>query len=64
MGHAISFPCASVAGQREDRGLSKEVHSGCVLVEIREDGSERLARMQLLRRLRVLGIHVHDEVRV
>ena len=43
MGHAISFPCASVAGQLEDRGLSKEVHSGCVLVEIREDGSERLA---------------------
>jgi len=26
--------------------------------------SERLARVQLLRGLRILGIHVHDEVRI
>jgi hypothetical protein len=38
MGHAISFPCASIAGQREDRRLSKEVHGGSVLVQIGADG--------------------------
>ena len=40
------------------------MHGGGVRVQIREDWSERLARVQLLRRLRILGVHVHDEVRI
>src|SRR6266852_2097989 len=40
------------------------MHGGGVLVQIREDWSERLARVQLLRRLRILGVHVHNEVRI
>jgi hypothetical protein len=38
--------------------------SGVVLVQPGEDGRERLARMQFLRGLRILGVHVHDEVGV
>src|SRR5580700_4730759 len=48
MRHAISFPSASVIGQREDRGLSKKVHGGDVLVQIREDWSQSLTGVQLL----------------
>src|ERR1700745_1013225 len=48
MGHAISFPCASIAGQREDRRLSKDVHGGGILVQVCEHRSECLARVHLL----------------
>src|SRR6201988_748886 len=64
MRHAITFACASIVGQREVRGLSKEVHGRGVLVQICKNGSECLARAQLLRELRILGVHVHDEVRI
>jgi hypothetical protein len=40
------------------------VHCGSILVQIREYWSERLARVQFLRRLRVLGVHVHHKVSV
>src|SRR5246500_3369375 len=39
MRHAISFPCASIAGEREDRRLSKKVHGGSVLVQIGKTGA-------------------------
>jgi hypothetical protein len=42
MGHAISFPCASIAGQREDRRLSKEVHGGGILVRVCKHRPARL----------------------
>ncbi len=48
MGHAIRFPRASVAGQREDRRLPEEVHGRGVLVQVGEHGSKRFARVQLL----------------
>ena len=38
------------------------MHRGGVPVQIVEDGSERLAGVKLLRRLRILGVHVDDEV--
>jgi hypothetical protein len=56
MGHAISLTSASVAGQREDRRLSHEVHSSYVLVQIREHWTER--------RLTTRGRYVLDLVRV
>jgi hypothetical protein len=40
------------------------VHGGGVLVQVREDRSERLARMQILRGRWIFGIHVHYEVGV
>src|SRR6266550_3636098 len=40
------------------------MHGGGVLVQSCKNWSERLARVQLLRRLRILGVHVHDEVRI
>jgi hypothetical protein len=46
MGHAIGFSGASVAGQCQDRRLSKEVHGRGVLIEVGEDRNESLARMQ------------------
>jgi hypothetical protein len=64
MRHAVSFTRASVASQSEDRGLSKEVHRGGILVQICEDWGERLAGVQFLRRLGISGIHVHNEMRV
>src|SRR4029077_13361992 len=54
----------SFVGQREDRGLPKEVHGRRILGQICKDWSERLARVHLLRRFRILGVHVHDEVRI
>src|ERR1700728_3833401 len=48
MRHAISFPSASVIGQREDRRLSKDVHGRDVVVQIREDWSQSLSGIQLL----------------
>src|SRR6476661_329673 len=64
MCQSISLSRGSIAGQREDRALSHEVHGGGVLVQVCEDRSERLARMQLLRGRRVLGIHVYHKVGV
>src|ERR1700757_2145607 len=64
MGYAISFPCASIAGQREDRRLSEEVHGGSVLVQIRKHWSKLLARVQFLRWIGILCVHVDHEVRI
>src|SRR3984893_5317638 len=64
MRQAVSFPGAPVAGQREDGALPDEVGGGVVLIQLGEDRSERLARVQLERWLRILGVHVHHEVGV
>src|ERR1700758_264070 len=64
MGYAISFPCASIAGQREDRRLSKEVHGGSVLVQIGKHSSKLLVRAQFLRWIGILCVHVDHEVRI
>src|SRR5580704_1244350 len=39
---AVGFPNGLVVGQREDRALSDEMGGGVVLVEVREDRSERI----------------------
>jgi hypothetical protein len=62
MREAVGLPRSAIAVQCEDCALSKKVRRGIVLVQVGEDGSKRLARMQLLRGLRVLGVHVHHEV--
>src|SRR6201987_2980844 len=64
MGHAISFPCASIAGQREDRRLSEEVHGGSVLVQILKHWSKLLARVQFLRWIGMLWVQVAHEGRI
>ena len=48
MREAVGFPGPPVARQREDRALADEVRGGLVLVQLREDGSERFPRVQLL----------------
>jgi hypothetical protein len=62
MSHDARLSRGSVAGQGENRPLSDEVHGRVLLVQFRQDRSERLPRMQLLRRLCILGVHVHHEV--
>src|ERR1700733_7971804 len=64
MRQTISVSSALVSRQAKDRTLPDEVHGGGVLVQICKNWSERLARVQLLRRLRILGVHVHHEVRI
>jgi hypothetical protein len=64
MGHAISFPCASVAGQRQNRGLSKEVHGRGVPVQVSEDRSKFFARVQFLCGRRIFSVQKHHEVGV
>src|SRR4029077_10536080 len=39
-------------------------HRGGVLVQVGEDRSERLARVQLLRGRRIPGVHIHHEMGV
>jgi hypothetical protein len=43
MRQAVSFSGGPLGSEREDRALSDEVRSGVILVQVREDGSERLA---------------------
>src|SRR5580700_4715681 len=38
------------------------MHGGLVFVQVREDGGERLTRVEFLGWRRVFGVHVHDEV--
>src|SRR4029077_20275205 len=64
MGQGVGLSRASVAGQSENRGLSDEVHGGGVLVQVRENWSERLARVQFLRRRWILRVHIDHEVGV
>jgi hypothetical protein len=64
MREAVGFPCGAIAPQREDCALSDEMRRGVVLVQVCEDWSERLARVQLLGRLRIFGVHVHHEMSV
>ena len=64
MRNAVGFARGAIAVQREDRALSDEMHGGGVLVQVGEDRSERLARVQLLRGLRILRVHVHHEMGV
>src|SRR5580692_9702538 len=40
------------------------MHRRSILIEVGEDRSERLTRVQLLRGVRVSGVHVHHEVGV
>src|SRR6266702_1309751 len=64
MRQAISLACASILRQREDGALPDEVRGGVVFVQFGEHWRQRLARMQLLRRRGILGVHIHDEVGV
>jgi hypothetical protein len=64
MRQAVSLSSGSVAGRREDGALSNEAHRRIVSVQVSEDGSEFLARVQFLRGCRILGIHIHHEMRV
>src|SRR5580704_9126316 len=64
MRQAVGFPGGSIGCQREDSALSDEVRRGVVLVQLREDWSERLARVQLLCGRGILGVHVHHEMGV
>src|SRR6202167_2686126 len=64
MRQAVSLSSGSVAGRREDGALSNEAHRRIVSVQVSEDGSEFLARVQFLRWCRILGIHIHHEMRV
>ena len=64
MREAIGFACGPVGRLRQYGALSDEVRGGVVLVQVREDRSQRFARVQLLRRPRILGVHIHDEVGV
>jgi hypothetical protein len=64
MRDAVGFTRGASTIQREDGALSNEMHRRSVPVQVREDGGERLARMQLLRRLWILGVHVHNEMGV
>jgi hypothetical protein len=60
----VRFPCGTITRQREDYALSNEMRRGIILVQICEDWSERIARVQFLRGLRILGHHVNHEVGV
>src|ERR1700733_5546952 len=62
MRQTISVSSALVSRQAKDRTLPDEVHGGSILVQICKNWSERLARVQLMRRLRILGVHIHDEM--
>src|SRR5579871_6661209 len=64
MGQTVGFSVGVVALQREEGALSDEVRGGVVLVQLCEDGSERLARVQFLGRRRVPGVHIHHKMRV
>src|ERR1700722_2384598 len=64
MREAVGFPCGAVSVQGEDGALSDEMRRGVVSVQVCEDWSERLARVQLLGRLRILGVHIHHEMGV
>ena len=64
MREAVGFPCGAITVERKDGALSNEMRRGIVPVQVREDWSERLARMQLLGRLRFFGVHVHHEMGV
>ena len=62
--YALSLPDGSIACEREDGALPNEVHRRIVFVQVREDGSELLARVQFLRGCRVLRIHIHHGMRI
>src|ERR1700679_1075672 len=62
--YAVSLSGGSTARQREDGALSNEVHRRIVFVQVREDGSQFLARAQFLGGRRVLRIHIHHEMSV
>ena len=64
MRQAVSLPSGLIAGQRDDGALTNEVHRRIVFVQVCENGSELLARVQFLRGCRIFGIHIHHEMRV
>jgi len=64
MRQTVRFPCGTIARQREDCALSNEMRRGIILVQICEDWSERVARVQFLRGSRIPGVHVNHEVGV
>src|SRR4030095_1489040 len=61
---AVRFPGGAITRQRANRALSDAVRGSLVLVQLREDGSERLTAAQLLRGLRDLSVHVDHEASV
>jgi len=48
MREAVGFARGAIFCQREDCALSEEVRRSLVFVQLSEDGSERLARVQFL----------------
>jgi hypothetical protein len=64
MRDAVGFARGAIAFQRGDGALPDEMHRRGVLVQVGEDRSERLTRVQLLRGLRVFGLHVDHEMGV
>jgi hypothetical protein len=60
MGHAISLSCTSVAGQLENRGLSREWIVATYLFRSAKTGASSSRES----RLPVFGVHGHHEVRV
>ena len=61
---AVGFARGASTVQREDCALSDEMHRRGIPIQVREDRGERPARMQLLRRLWILGVHVYNEMGV
>src|SRR5580704_15072494 len=64
MRQGVSHSRGAVASQSENRALSNEVHSGGVLIQVRENRSKRLAGTQFRRGRRIFGIHIHHKVGV
>src|SRR2546422_170342 len=62
MSQTVGLPGGSIACERGYRALSNKVCGRVILVQRCEDRSERLARVQLLRWLRIPGVHVNHEV--
>ena len=64
MRQAVRLTGGPIARQREDGALPDEVRGDRLLVQLHEHRRQRLARMQLLRRRRILDVHIHHEVSV
>jgi hypothetical protein len=64
MRHGVGLARGALGRQRENGALSDEMLGGGVLVQVVEDGSQRLARVEVHRGRRIRCIHVHDEVRI
>src|SRR6185312_9671836 len=64
MSQAIRLTRGALSRECENCALSDEVGGGVVFVQVCKDRRERFARVQLLRGLRIFGVHEHHEVSV